>query len=102
MVNAIPTANANLVGFGFGFGATVPLLATLLIPVPVLVPVGRGYRGANRRRCVSYFTLHRDDWFRVRNGTRIEFQKPPWLCRKCVSVTVRIVTGGPRDTPIPA
>ena len=57
MVNAIPTANANLVGFGFGFGATVPLLATLLVPVPVLVPVGRSYRGPNRERCVNYFTL---------------------------------------------
>ena len=55
MVNAIPTANANLVGFGFG--ATVPLLATLLVPVPVLVPVGRSYRGPNRERCVNYFTL---------------------------------------------
>src|SRR5437899_1103806 len=28
-----------------------------LVPVPVLVPVCRTFRGANRERCVSYFTL---------------------------------------------
>src|SRR5215831_5916638 len=36
----------------FWFRCHVPLLATLLVPVPVLVP------RANRGRCVSYFTLH--------------------------------------------
>jgi hypothetical protein len=36
MVNATPTANANLAGFGFG--ATFPSWLTLPVPVPVLVP----------------------------------------------------------------
>ena len=49
MVNAIPTANANLVGFGFG--AMFPYWLTLLVPVTVLVPQ------ANRGRCVRHFTL---------------------------------------------
>src|SRR5215831_17245719 len=62
MVNAIartiPTVNTNRAGFGLGFSAMYPLLAPVpLVPVPVLVPVCRTFRGANRKRCVSYFTL---------------------------------------------
>src|SRR5215472_12248111 len=50
MVNATPTANANLAGFG----AMYPLLA---VPVPVLVPIYRTFRGPNRASCVNCFTL---------------------------------------------
>ena len=56
MVNATPTANANLAGFGFG--AMFPSWLTLPVPVPVLIPVSSWtLRGADRKRCVSYFTL---------------------------------------------
>jgi len=54
MVNAIPTANTNLVGFG---AICSPHGSGALVPVPVLVPVCRTFRGANRERCVSYFTF---------------------------------------------
>ena len=46
MINAIPTANANLAGFGFG--AMRPLLAPRYLP---------GFIGDTRGICVSYFTL---------------------------------------------
>jgi hypothetical protein len=51
---------------------------------------------AANRESAPYLISGRGNWFRVRNVTPIEFQKSPWLCRKCVSVTVRIVTG---DSP---
>src|SRR5215471_7127007 len=58
MVNATPAANANLAGFGFGFGAMFPSWLTLPVPVPVLIPVSSWtLREADRKRCVSYFTL---------------------------------------------
>ena len=44
MVNAIPTANANLAGFGFG--AMFPSWLTLLVPVP-------GGIGLLRLRCLN-------------------------------------------------
>ena len=56
IVNAIartvPTVNSNLAGFGFG--AMGPLLARQ-IDVAML-----DFRGAKRKRCVSYFTLRGD------------------------------------------
>jgi hypothetical protein len=75
MVNAIPTANTNLVGFGFGFGATVPLLAVLLVPVPVLVSSLPDFRDANRGGGVSYFTLHCGKLVPCSKCHGIEFQK---------------------------
>ena len=39
------------------FRCHVPLLATLLVPVPVLVPSCRTFSGANREGCVNCFTL---------------------------------------------
>jgi hypothetical protein len=46
MVNAIATANTNLAGFDFGFGAMVPSWLQ-----------HRTFRGANREKWVSHFTL---------------------------------------------
>jgi len=54
MVNAIPTANTNLAGLG---PICSPHGSGPLVPVPVLVPVLPDFRGANRERCVSCFTL---------------------------------------------
>src|SRR5262245_24746718 len=53
MVNAIPKTNAGVVGFG---DICSPHGSSTLVPVPVLVPV-LPFRGANRERCVSCFTL---------------------------------------------
>src|SRR6516162_5257818 len=52
IARTIPTVNSNLAGFGFG--AMGPLLA-LQIDVAML-----DFRGAKRKRCVSYFTLRGD------------------------------------------
>jgi len=49
MVNAIPTANANLAGFGFG--AMFPSWLTLLVPVPVLVPAAGFLEGQSGKMC---------------------------------------------------
>src|SRR5262249_47435819 len=46
MVNAIATANTNLAGFDFGFGAMFPSWLQY-----------RTFRGANREKWVSHFTL---------------------------------------------
>src|SRR5262245_52197010 len=55
VVNANATANTK---FDFGFGLMFPLLAPVpWVPVPVLVPSCRTFRGANREGCVSYVTL---------------------------------------------
>jgi len=52
MVNAIartiPTANTNLAGFGFG--AMYPSWRQIDVAMP-------DFRGANWKRCMSYFTL---------------------------------------------
>src|SRR5215831_16745072 len=48
MVNAIPTANASLAGFGFG--AMYPSWLRIDVAMP-------DFRGANRKRCMSYVTL---------------------------------------------
>jgi hypothetical protein len=52
MVNAIartiPTVNTNLAGFGFG--AMYPSWRQIDVAMP-------DFRGANWKRCVSYFTL---------------------------------------------
>jgi len=49
----IPKTYANLADAGFG----AMFLSGILVPVPVLVPVCRTFRGANREECVSHFTL---------------------------------------------
>src|SRR5215470_10932342 len=54
MVNATPTANANLAGFG---AICSPHGFQYPVPVPVLVLSLPAFRGAHRGRCVSYFTL---------------------------------------------
>jgi len=46
MVNAIATANTNLASFDFGFGAMFPSWLQY-----------RTFRGANREKWVSHFTL---------------------------------------------
>ena len=51
MVNAIPTANTSLAGFGFG--AMYPSWRQIDVAMP-------DFRGANWKRCMSYFTLR---WF---------------------------------------
>src|SRR5262252_8592324 len=51
-----PKTYANLADAGFGAMFPSGLRGTL-VPVPVLVPVCRTFRGANREKCVSYFTL---------------------------------------------
>jgi hypothetical protein len=47
-VNAIPTANMSLAGFGFG--AMDPSWRQIDVAMP-------DFRGANWKRCMSYFTL---------------------------------------------
>jgi hypothetical protein len=46
MVNAVATANTNLASFDFGFGAMFPSWLQYRI-----------FRGANREKWVSHFTL---------------------------------------------
>jgi hypothetical protein len=61
----------------------------------------RIFRGANPGMCMSYFTLHCDDWFRVRNVTPIEFQKS----RRCGESECPLASESsrvnPRGTQIP-